>query len=152
MNFHHTETTVTSTSKLHSGWSGVTGVVSVECWVISVMLQVISMVPKNPTFDAFGRNNHHGTIISPLKVASFSMITVPSLILTVRTCQVAPSQKETIVFQPSIWRCENVSFREDTVSHLHHPSPMCRIKWWVGIIHFFAVYLAHHSWTPKESA
>ena len=29
-----------------------------------------------------------------------------SAVQTVRTCQVAPSQKETIVFQPAIFRCE----------------------------------------------
>ena len=38
---------------------------------------------------------------------------IHSLKLTVRTCQVAPSQKETIIFQPSIFRCKlAVSFRE----------------------------------------
>ena len=31
---------------------------------------------------------------------------------TLRTCQEAETQKETIVFQPPIFRCDNASFRE----------------------------------------
>ena len=33
----------------------------------------------------------------------------------IRTWKYQPSQKETIVFQPSIFRCENVSFREGNI-------------------------------------
>ena len=37
---------------------------------------------------------------------------LPSLKLTAKAPENRPSQKETILFQPSIFRCENVSFRE----------------------------------------
>ena len=37
---------------------------------------------------------------------------IPSLKLTANAPENRSSQKETIVFQPSIFRCENVSFRE----------------------------------------
>ena len=48
---------------------------------------------------------------------------VPCLKLTVRTCQVAPCQKETIVFQASIFRCELL------VSGREHILPNGR-PWW----------------------
>ena len=37
---------------------------------------------------------------------------IHSLKLTAKAPENRPSQKETIVFQPSIFRCENVNFRE----------------------------------------
>ena len=46
-------------------------------------------------------------------------IILPSLKLTVRTWKWAKSQKETIVFQPSIFRCKNVSFRGCTLLITH---------------------------------
>ena len=43
---------------------------------------------------------------------------VPSLKLTANTLKNRPPEKETIVFQPSIFRCENVGFREGLIARL----------------------------------
>ena len=79
------------------------------CWLLLLLLLLITLLfaqnkhnrarPCNKDNRVEGKGSGPGFVLSSLK-------------LIVRTCQVVPSQKERIVFQPSIFRCENVSFRE----------------------------------------
>ena len=53
-----------------------------------------------------------------------------SLKLTVRTCQVAPSQKERIFFQPSVSRCYvcfRVLYVSELIHHQFHPFSGCYV-------------------------
>ena len=71
----------------------------------------------------FKKWNHHLVPIYPIYPIypvvdnPFIMVYLYSLpqINIIRTWKYQPSQKETIVFQPSIFRCENVSFREGNI-------------------------------------
>ena len=121
--------------------------------LVSVALQVLSMVPKNPTFDAFGRNNHHGTIMKTTGSRFFQheYCTLPDTDSShLPGCAIPRGNNRRLsTIHLKVRKCWLVSGRG---IYLHHPSPTCRINWWFGIIHFFAVYLAHHSWTPKKGA
>ncbi len=82
-----------------------------SCWIRWISLKVVSTYLLRGSLPTLGKL-WGGCSLAYFSLCTKKHINLHSLKLTANAPENRPSKKETIVFQPPIFRCENVSLRE----------------------------------------